>query len=126
MNKGAQMTFDHATYGSISSDSRSVNTSVCVGGRFDDDAHWGMVRKSEVLAMQGRIGVSTPSRAQSDFAAALLVFTAFGLSQSQAGARARAGKYSVQWFDSASDVFKRGPDGAWEVPIALVVFARSW
>ncbi len=120
------MNFDHATYGSISSEARSVNPSVCVGGRFDDNAQWGMVRKAEVLAMQGRIGISVPTQAQLDFSAALLVFTAFGLSQSQAGARAKAGKYSVQWYSSASEVFKKGPDGTWDVPIALVVFARTW
>lgn len=120
------MSFDHNTFGSVPSNASTVNKEVCDGGPFDNEKHFGMVRKSDVVSTVERIGVANPNQAQLDFAAATLVFTAFGLTQSQVKARAQANKYIVHWADSASDIFKRGPDQKWNVPIALVVFQREW
>ena len=120
------MSFDHNKFGAIPSTARPLNKAVCIGGQFDNDGHFGMVRKSDVLSVIGCASVASPNQQQLDFAAATLVFTAFGLTQNQSQARAQADKYTVSWSSSASDIFKQAPDQTWDVPVAVVVFAREW
>jgi hypothetical protein len=121
------MSFDCDMYGAIPPNARSLNEAVCVSGRFDDqNKHFGMVRRSTVLSSVARIGVSTPTKTQMDFAAALIAFTAFGLAEAHALARAKAGRYTVQWFGSAKEALDRVPDETWDVAIAIIVFAREW
>jgi len=93
--------------------------------RFDADKGFGMVRKSTILSCAELAGVACPDQARLDFVAALLVFTALGMSQPDAWARCQAGRYIVQWRNGASDLLKKSPGASWEVPIALVVYERA-
>jgi hypothetical protein len=120
------MAFDISKFGEIASMSSSLNETVCWSHSFDDDKHFGLVRKADVLSMIARTSVGSPSQAQLDFAAALLVFTSLGITQDQSRARAMANKHMAQWYNSADEIFSRGPGQAWDVPVCLVVFQRSW
>jgi hypothetical protein len=120
------MSFDSSKFGEIPLTSRSLNETVCLGGKLDEEKLFGLVRKADVLSMIARTSVGSPNDAQLEFATALLVFTSFGITQSQALARVQANKHIVQWYDSANDIFSRGPSQAWDVPVGLVVFQRAW
>lgn len=118
------MSFDGRAFGAVAHNARPANSSLCFGGRYDDDKHFGMIRMSDLLAIDASIRDAPQTHL--DFLAASFVFTAFGLSKDQVRARAEAGKYVVEWPSSARAVFDNGPDHTWDVPVAIVVFQREW
>jgi hypothetical protein len=122
------MSFDCATFGTIPPNARPEYQSTCFGGRYDGEKHFGMVRKSDLASIcDGQsFRVANAKQVELDFLAASLVFTAFGLTRSQVASRAEAGKYVVEWRNSAREIFDQGPDQTWDVPVAVVVFRREW
>lgn len=120
------MSFDYTKFGKVTSDAKSRNDSLCISGQLDDDKQFGVIHRSSVLSFFAQTGVTNPTQAELDFAAAMFVFVGLGLTRSQATAREEAGKYIVEWKNSASEIFKQESDPLWNVPIAIVVFSREW